>query len=119
MDLAERLFAIQYLFQANAENMIGRYPRYGELAQHFHTRPQDAHNNARRMTNGAISGVEGLGGVSKRGATSGGGVAAERASGCEDGGVAARGAGGGVEDGVIQNSSAANPPKPSTIAKMP
>src|SRR5258708_9655937 len=26
LDLAERLFAIQYLFQANAENMIGRYP---------------------------------------------------------------------------------------------
>ena len=102
---------------------------------------------------GAISGVEGFGGVFKRGATSGGGVAAERASDCEDGGVAARvivvaavvvvgavavgagvagvpaargsradaarGAGGGVEDGVIQNSSAVNPPKPSTIAKMP
>ena len=113
---------------------------------------------------GAISGVEGFGGVSKRGATSGGGVAAERASDCEDGGVAARvivvaavvvvgavavgavavgagvgagagvagvpaargsragtarGAVGGVEDGVIQNSSAVNPPKPSTIAKMP
>jgi hypothetical protein len=107
---------------------------------------------------GAISGVEGFGGVSKRGATSGGGVAADRASGCEDGGVATRvivvggvvvvgagvavvadagagaagvpaargsraaargAAGGGVEDGVIQNSSAVNPPKPSTIAKMP
>jgi len=39
---------------------------------------------------GAISGVEGFGGVSTRGATSGGGVAPERVSGCEDGGVAAR-----------------------------
>ncbi len=46
MDLAERKFAVQYLFQANAENMIGRYPRYRELAQQFHSRPQDAQNNA-------------------------------------------------------------------------
>jgi len=55
MDLADRQFAVQYLFQANAENMIGRYPRYRELAQHFHTRPQDAQNNARRMTDGDIT----------------------------------------------------------------
>ena len=51
MDLAERQFALQYLFQANAENMIGRYPRYRELWQEFHTRPQDIQNNARRMSN--------------------------------------------------------------------
>src|SRR5579871_4017683 len=50
MDLAERLFAVQYLFQANAENMIGRYPRYRELSQQFHGRPQDAQNNAQRWT---------------------------------------------------------------------
>jgi alpha-amylase/alpha-mannosidase (GH57 family) len=58
MDLAERMFAIQYLFQANAENMIGRYPRYRELWQEFHARPQDALSNARRMTNGDITDLQ-------------------------------------------------------------
>jgi len=58
MDLAERQFAVQYLFQANAENMIGRYPRYRELAQQFHGRPQDALNHARRMTDGDITDLQ-------------------------------------------------------------
>jgi len=58
MDLAERLFAIQYLFQANAENMIGRYPRYRELLQEFHARPQDIQNNARRMSNTDITDLQ-------------------------------------------------------------
>jgi alpha-amylase/alpha-mannosidase (GH57 family) len=58
MDLAERLFAIQYLFQANAENMIGRYPRYRELWQEFHARPQDIQNNARRMSNTDITDLQ-------------------------------------------------------------
>jgi alpha-amylase/alpha-mannosidase (GH57 family) len=58
MDLSERQFAVQYLFQANAENMIGRYPRYRELAQQFNTRPQDAQNNARRMTDGDITDLQ-------------------------------------------------------------
>ena len=31
----ERLFALQYLFQANPVNMIGRYPRYHELWERF------------------------------------------------------------------------------------
>ncbi|HXZ31679.1 MAG TPA: glycoside hydrolase family 57 protein [Terriglobales bacterium] len=31
----ERLFALQYLFQANPVNMIGRYPRYRELWERF------------------------------------------------------------------------------------
>jgi len=35
LTLAERHFALQYLFQANPENMIGRYPRYRELWDHF------------------------------------------------------------------------------------
>nr|MDP9264259.1 glycoside hydrolase [Acidobacteriota bacterium] len=35
----ERQFALQYLFQANQTNMIGRYPRYHELWEQF--RPQD------------------------------------------------------------------------------
>jgi alpha-amylase/alpha-mannosidase (GH57 family) len=58
MDLAERQFALQYLFQANAENMIGRYPRYRELAQQFNGRPQDAQNNARRMSDGDITDLQ-------------------------------------------------------------
>ncbi len=31
----ERLFALQYLFQANHANVIGRYPRYRELLERF------------------------------------------------------------------------------------
>src|SRR5580692_6522367 len=31
----ERRFALQYLFQANPVNMIGRYPRYHELWERF------------------------------------------------------------------------------------
>ncbi len=31
----ERRFALQYLFQANAVNLIGRYPRYGQLWERF------------------------------------------------------------------------------------
>ena len=31
----ERLFALQYLFQANPVNLIGRYPRYHELWERF------------------------------------------------------------------------------------
>src|SRR5579863_2136791 len=33
--LQERLFALQYLFQANPTNVIGRYPRYRELWEKF------------------------------------------------------------------------------------
>jgi len=32
---AERRFALQYLFQANPVNVIGRYPRYRELFEKF------------------------------------------------------------------------------------
>ena len=32
---AERQFALQYLFQANPVNMIGRYPRYRELWERY------------------------------------------------------------------------------------
>jgi alpha-amylase/alpha-mannosidase (GH57 family) len=32
---AERRFSLQYLFQANPQNLIGRYPRYRELWEHF------------------------------------------------------------------------------------
>jgi alpha-amylase/alpha-mannosidase (GH57 family) len=32
---SERRFGLQYLFQANLQNLIGRYPRYQELWEHF------------------------------------------------------------------------------------
>lgn len=57
MDLEERQFAIKYLFQANAENLIGRYPRYRELWQEFHN-PQDAHHNGQRMSDGEITDLQ-------------------------------------------------------------
>src|SRR5690349_1036942 len=35
LTLAQRQFALQHLFHANLENMIGRYPRYRELWEKF------------------------------------------------------------------------------------
>src|SRR5579864_8043238 len=35
LSVAERRFALQYLFQANPQNLIGRYPRYRELWERF------------------------------------------------------------------------------------
>ena len=35
LSLDERRFALQYLFQANPQNLIGRYPRYKELWDRF------------------------------------------------------------------------------------
>ena len=35
LTLAERRFALQYLFQAHPANVIGRYPRYWELRERF------------------------------------------------------------------------------------
>jgi alpha-amylase/alpha-mannosidase (GH57 family) len=35
LSLEERRFALQYLFQANPQNVIGRYPRYRELFERF------------------------------------------------------------------------------------
>src|SRR5246127_3405464 len=35
LTLEERRFALQYLFQANPTNLIGRYPRYHELWERF------------------------------------------------------------------------------------
>jgi alpha-amylase/alpha-mannosidase (GH57 family) len=39
---AEKEFALRYLFQANPERMIGRYPRYRELWQEYSSHPQEA-----------------------------------------------------------------------------
>src|SRR5271156_4822711 len=36
LSLEERRFALQYLFQANHTNVIGRYPRYRELLEKLH-----------------------------------------------------------------------------------
>src|SRR5882672_369013 len=58
LDLAERRFAIQYLFQANAENMIGRYPRYRELWQDLHARPEEALQAAEQMSNADITDLQ-------------------------------------------------------------
>jgi alpha-amylase/alpha-mannosidase (GH57 family) len=35
LSVEERRFALQYLFQANPQNVIGRYPRYRELFERF------------------------------------------------------------------------------------
>src|SRR5437899_3035017 len=35
LTIADRRFALRYLFQANADNLIGRYPRYKELYQQY------------------------------------------------------------------------------------
>jgi len=45
---ADRRFALQYLFQANPVNMIGRYPRYRELWERYRTtadRPEGAESH--------------------------------------------------------------------------
>ena len=45
---AERRFALQYLFQANPVNVIGRYPRYRELFEKFRA-AGDSPENAERV----------------------------------------------------------------------
>jgi alpha-amylase/alpha-mannosidase (GH57 family) len=50
LTLAEKELAIRYLFQANLEQMIGRYPRYRELWQEFGSRPEEALRLAPRIT---------------------------------------------------------------------
>src|ERR1043166_2261808 len=37
----ERLFALQYLFQANPTHLIGRYPRYAELWERYRSNGSD------------------------------------------------------------------------------
>ncbi len=43
---AEKRFALQYLFQANPDNLIGRYPRYRELYHRFAALSFDAERAA-------------------------------------------------------------------------
>lgn len=58
MNLEGRLFVLRYLFQANEDNMIGRYPRYRELWREFHTRPQDAPAAAHRLRDSDITDLQ-------------------------------------------------------------
>ena len=58
LDFSERLFALQYLFQANAEQMIGRYPRYRELWQKFHANPEEAARLVPALSNADLTDLQ-------------------------------------------------------------
>ena len=58
LDFSERLFALQYLFQANTENMIGRYPRYRELWQQYCGKHEDAARLVPRLTNAELTDLQ-------------------------------------------------------------
>src|SRR6185437_7211633 len=58
LGLEERRFALQYLFQANTENMIGRYPRYRELWQKFHSAPEEAARLAARISDAELTDLQ-------------------------------------------------------------
>ena len=58
MDLGEKAFALRYLFQANADNLIARYPRYLELWQEFHYHPQDAAAIAQRLRDSDLTDLQ-------------------------------------------------------------
>ena len=58
MELGEKAFALRYLFQANADNMIGRYPRYRELWQQFHAKPQDTVVAAQRLRTNELTDLQ-------------------------------------------------------------
>jgi alpha-amylase/alpha-mannosidase (GH57 family) len=58
LDFSERLFAIQYLFQANTDNMIGRYPRYRELWAQYRSKPEDAARLAAHLTNNDLTDLQ-------------------------------------------------------------
>ncbi|HEX5433371.1 MAG TPA: glycoside hydrolase family 57 protein [Candidatus Angelobacter sp.] len=58
LNFAEKLFAIQYLFQANLDKMIGRYPRYRELWQRFRSRPEDAARLVLQLSNSDVTDLQ-------------------------------------------------------------
>jgi len=58
LDFSERLFAIQYLFQANTDNMIGRYPRYRELWAQYRSKPEDAARLVQQLTNNDLTDLQ-------------------------------------------------------------
>ena len=49
LNLPEKAFAIQYLFQANLDHLIGRYPRYRELWQQFCPQANQSADDVRRI----------------------------------------------------------------------
>ncbi|HKD80261.1 MAG TPA: glycoside hydrolase family 57 protein [Candidatus Angelobacter sp.] len=58
MGLNEKTFALRYLFQANVDNLIARYPRYRQLWQEFHTRLQDVPAAAQRIRNNDLTDLQ-------------------------------------------------------------
>ncbi|HWG48732.1 MAG TPA: glycoside hydrolase family 57 protein [Candidatus Acidoferrales bacterium] len=58
LDFAQKLFAIQYLFQANMDRMIGRYSRYKELWQKFRSKPEDAARLAAQLSDSDITDLQ-------------------------------------------------------------
>jgi alpha-amylase/alpha-mannosidase (GH57 family) len=54
----EKLFAVEYLFQANLENMIARYPRYRELWQQFRSQPEEAVRLLPQLSNNDITDLQ-------------------------------------------------------------
>lgn len=54
----ERQFALQYLFQAQLDRMIGRYPRYRELWDQFHSSGADIAKVARLLTEHDITDLQ-------------------------------------------------------------
>ena len=51
LTIDERRFALQYLFQANPQNVIGRYPRYNELWQRYSEHGHNAKRAERYFQN--------------------------------------------------------------------
>jgi alpha-amylase/alpha-mannosidase (GH57 family) len=47
LTVEDRRFALQYLFQANPQNVIGRYPRYNELWERFREHGNDPQRGER------------------------------------------------------------------------
>jgi alpha-amylase/alpha-mannosidase (GH57 family) len=58
LSLGERQFAIQYLFQANPDHMIGRYPRYRELWQELQSLPGQATQLVSRLSDRDITDLQ-------------------------------------------------------------
>jgi alpha-amylase/alpha-mannosidase (GH57 family) len=58
MNLAEKVFLLRYLFQANVDHMIARYPRYRELWQEFHGAPNTLPAAAERLSGADITDLQ-------------------------------------------------------------
>jgi alpha-amylase/alpha-mannosidase (GH57 family) len=58
LDSRERQLAIQYLFQANVANTIGRYPRYHQLWQEFGRHREGTDRLAARISNAEITDLQ-------------------------------------------------------------